>query len=85
MALKFYRIVAKQLKLNAKKFLWLIRTFVEVAEEKLIGGAFFPHPECFNQNVPYVTTMQQGTRIIIEEWTVIIQIDFFSALAVWMH
>ena len=45
--LKFYTSVAKELKLKIRKFWGLIYTFVEVKEEKLVGGAFLspPHPE----------------------------------------
>ena len=47
--LKFYTIVAKGLKLKARKFWGLTTTFVKVAEEKLVGGGgcLFgsPHPE----------------------------------------
>ena len=42
--LKFYINVAKGLKLKVGKFWWLNPTFVEVTEEKLVGGPF-PHPE----------------------------------------
>ena len=40
MALKFYTIVAKRLKLKVRKFWGLIPRFVEVTGEKLIGGLF---------------------------------------------
>ena len=40
--LKFYINVAKGLKLKVWKFLWLNPTFVEVTEEKLVGGPFPP-------------------------------------------
>ena len=43
MALDFYTSVAKGLKLKVKKFLGLIPTFAKVTEEKLAGGAFYPH------------------------------------------
>ena len=39
MALKFYTIVAKGLKLKTKKFLVLTYTFVVVTGEKLVKGA----------------------------------------------
>ena len=42
--LKFYTSVAKRLKLKVRKFWGLISTFVEVTEEKLIGGSFWPPP-----------------------------------------
>ena len=47
MALKFYISVAKGLKLKVRKFWGLIHMFVEVTEEKLVGGAFLvpPNPE----------------------------------------
>ena len=45
MALKFYTIMAKGLKLKVRKFFGLIPTFVEVTGEKLVGGRFAPHPE----------------------------------------
>ena len=44
-ALKFYISVANGLKLKVRKFWGLIPTFVEVTEEKLVGGLFAPHPE----------------------------------------
>ena len=40
MALKFYTSVAKMLKLKVTKFCRLIQTFLEVTEEKLVGGPF---------------------------------------------
>ena len=40
--LKSYTSVAKGLKLNVRKFCWLIPTFVGVTGEKLVRGAFFP-------------------------------------------
>ena len=40
MALKFPTSVAKLLKLKVGKFLELIPTFVEIREEKLMGGLF---------------------------------------------
>ena len=47
--LKFYTGVAKGLKLKVRKFWGLIPMFVEVTEEKLVGGFFAPptppHPE----------------------------------------
>ena len=46
MALKCYTSLAKGLKLKDRKFLGLIRTFVEVIEKKLVGGPFCSsHPE----------------------------------------
>ena len=42
--LKFHTSVAKGLKLKVRKFWGLIPTLVEVIEEKLIEGAFFPSP-----------------------------------------
>ena len=44
MALKFYTSVTKGLKLKIRKFYGLIRTFVEVTGEKLVGGLFASHP-----------------------------------------
>ena len=44
MALRFYTSVAKLLKLKVRKFLELITTFVEVTEEKLVGGLFALSP-----------------------------------------
>ena len=38
MAFKFYKSVAKGLRLKVKKFGGLIPTFVEVTGEKLVGG-----------------------------------------------
>ena len=46
--LKFYTIVAKELKLKVENFWDLIPTFVEVTGEKLVGNLFAlppPHPE----------------------------------------
>ena len=45
--LKFYISVAKALKLKGRKFWGLIRTFIEVTDEKLVWGwgLFGPHPE----------------------------------------
>ena len=40
MALKFYAIVAKGLKLKVRKFCGLITTFVEVTEDKTGRGSF---------------------------------------------
>ena len=42
MVLKFYTSVVKCLKLKVRKFLGLIRTFVEVAGEKLVAGPLWP-------------------------------------------
>ena len=44
MALKSYASVAKGSKLKVRKCWGLIPTFVEVTEEKLVGGAFAPLP-----------------------------------------
>ena len=40
MSLKFYKIVAKGLKLKVGKFLGLVLTFVEVIGEELVGSLF---------------------------------------------
>ena len=40
MAWKFYTSVAKELKLKVVKFWGLIRTFIELAGEKLVGEPF---------------------------------------------
>ena len=45
MALKFYINVAKGVKLKTRKISSLIRMFVEVAGETLVGRPFCPHPE----------------------------------------
>ena len=52
MALKVYTSVAKGLKLKVRKFWGLFPSFVEVREEKLVGGGgggvgglFVLHPE----------------------------------------
>ena len=42
--MKFYTSVAKGLKLKVRKFWGLIPMFVEVTEEKLVGGFFAPPP-----------------------------------------
>ena len=44
MALKFYTSMAKGLQVKVRKFWGLIPTFVEVTEEKLVGGAFCLFP-----------------------------------------
>ena len=47
-ALKFRTSVAKGLKLKVRNVWWLIPTFVEVTEEKLVGDLFVSppsHPE----------------------------------------
>ena len=45
MDLKFYISVAKGLELKVRKFSGLIRAFVEVTGEKLVGGGgLFGHP-----------------------------------------
>ena len=44
MNLKLYTSVAKGLKLKVKKFLGLVRTFIEVTREKRVGGLFAPPP-----------------------------------------
>ena len=41
---KFKTSVAKGLKLKIRKFWGVIPMFVEVTEEKLVGGAFLPPP-----------------------------------------
>ena len=43
-ALKFYANVEKGLKLKVRKFLGLIRMFVEVTGEKLVDGGLFYLP-----------------------------------------
>ena len=43
-ALKFYTSVPKGLKLKVRKFWGLIRFFVELAAEKLLGGPFWASP-----------------------------------------
>ena len=40
--MKFYTSVAKGLKLKVRRFWGLIPMFVEVTEEKLVGGFFAP-------------------------------------------
>ena len=42
--LKFYTSLSKGLKLKLRKFWGVIPTFVEVAGETLVGGAFLPPP-----------------------------------------
>ena len=44
--LKFCTSVAKGLKLKVRKFSGPNSTFVEVTEEKLVGGAFLDPPSC---------------------------------------
>ena len=45
MALRFYTIAAKGLKLKVRMFWWLIPALVEVEGKKLlVGGAFLPSP-----------------------------------------
>ena len=43
--LKLYTSMAKVLKLKVRKFWRLLRMFVEVKGEKLVGGLFGPYPE----------------------------------------
>ena len=42
--LKFYTSMTKGLKQKVRKFWGLIPTFVEVTEEKLVGGGFLSPP-----------------------------------------
>ena len=42
MNLKFYISVAQRLKVKVRKFLGLFPSFLEVIEEKLVGGLFLP-------------------------------------------
>ena len=42
MVLRFYTSAAKRFKLKFRKFWGLISTFVEVTEEKILGGLFDP-------------------------------------------
>ena len=42
--LKFYTSVEKGLKVKVRMFLGLVKTFVEVTREKLVGGPFCPPP-----------------------------------------
>ena len=42
MNLKFYASVAKGLELKVRRFWGIIPTFVEVREEKLVGGLYAP-------------------------------------------
>ena len=52
MALKFYAIETKELKLEVRMFLWLIPTFVEVTWKKTGRGLFARRQEnVFFQNV----------------------------------
>ena len=44
MTLKFYASLEKRLKLKARKFLELSRTYVKVAGEKLVGRGLFAIP-----------------------------------------
>ena len=44
MALTSYTSMAKGLKQKVRKFWGLIRTFVEVTVEELVGGIFAPLP-----------------------------------------
>ena len=50
MVLKFYKSVAKRLKLKVRKILGLSPTFVEVTEEKLVGD-LFETPSCIGLKV----------------------------------
>ena len=49
MDLKSYASVAKGSKLKVRKCCGLIPTFVEVTEEKVVGGAFCPPPPILNK------------------------------------
>ena len=51
-SLKFYTSVAKGLKLKVEKFLGLIPMFVEVTEEKLVGGGFWLLSPILNRVTP---------------------------------
>ena len=50
MNLQFYTSVAKGLKLKVRKFWGLVPTFVEVTEEKLVGGLFCPRSKQNKKN-----------------------------------
>ena len=47
--LKFYTSLSKALKLKARKYRGLIRTFAEFTGEKLVGGPFYPSPPILNR------------------------------------
>ena len=55
----FYTSVAKRLKLNVRKFLGLIPTFVEVTGEKLVGWPFWVN----NVNMMYETKLREQWNI----------------------
>ena len=71
--LKIYISVAKGLKLRVRKFWGLIATFVEVTEEKLIGGAFPPLPPSWIELSKYQRprtnskTMKKNSTILCSE------------------
>ena len=62
--LKFYTSVAKGLKLRVRKFWGLIHNFVEVTQEKLVGG------EAFCSTCPPMLSRVKSTNI--HTWQVII-------------
>ena len=59
-ALSFSTIVTKVLKLNIRKFGWLITSFLEVAGEKLLQGAFLGPPS-------WIGLMYSGLKMKIPE------------------
>ena len=56
--LKFYTSLSKALKLKARKYRGLIRTFAEFTGEKLVGGPFYPSPP------PILNRVEENHRLI---------------------
>ena len=60
MALKFYKIVEKGLKLKVRKFWGLALRFVKVTTEKLIEGVFVPTPILNRVNPCFLTSLAES-------------------------
>ena len=66
MALKFCTSVAKELKLKVRKFWELIPTFVEIIDEKLVGGLFGP---------PILNRVKLGSCNICIKLNMVVRLD----------
>ena len=76
MALKFITSVAKGLKLKVRKFWRLFPMFVEVAEEKLVGGLYAPYilsrvkkSKLFNEQFSKQCSLKQNRSTIPSVFT----------------
>ena len=67
MNLKFYTIVAKELKLKVRKFWTLIPAFVEVTGEKLVGGGFW-HPSPILNKVKSICGKVKSSKKLIKKF-----------------